>query len=233
MPDSTFNIYAIGHAHLDPVWQWTKKEGYQEIFATFRSALDRMKEFPSVCFVASSAQFYEWVAEASPQMFEEIKTHVWEGRWILVGGWWIESDINCCTGESLVRQGLYGQRFFNKYFGKKAQIGFSPDTFGHAWTLPQILKKQEMDSYFYMRPEPHEKNDLPAPLFIWEGPDGSKVLAVPIFTSYTAAAGDIEERMDEYINRFSQTLPDIKDIAVYPLLSETGHGVYMCRHKAL
>ncbi|MBD3289657.1 alpha-mannosidase, partial [candidate division KSB1 bacterium] len=93
-----YDIYAIGHAHIDPVWQWNVSEGYQEVFATFRSALDRMREFPEVYFVASSAQFYEWVAEAEPDMFKEIATRVQEGRWIPVGGWWVECDINCATG---------------------------------------------------------------------------------------------------------------------------------------
>ncbi|MBN2012778.1 alpha-mannosidase [candidate division KSB1 bacterium] len=215
MMKSEYIIYAIGNTHLDPVWQWNIQEGYEEVFNTFRSALDRLKEFPEVYFVASSAQFYEWVAEADPDMFAEIAAFVREGRWIPVGGWWVECDINCATGESLVRQGLYAQRFFEKYFGRKARIGFSPDTFGHAWTIPQILKKQGMDSYFYMRPEMHENQTIPAPLFRWEGADGSQVLAVSIIRSYTAKHTEIEERVQEYFEEYSRDLHAVKKIAVF------------------
>ena len=89
MTKKNLQLFAIGHAHMDPVWQWNKAEGYQEVFATFRSALDRLTEFPQVYFLASSAQFYEWVAESDPAMFAEIKQRVKEGRWIIVGagGW--------------------------------------------------------------------------------------------------------------------------------------------------
>ncbi len=219
-----YSIHAIGHAHIDPVWQWNVQEGYQEVFATFRSALDRMKEFPDVCFVASSAQFYEWVAEAEPDMFEEIVTRVQEGRWVPVGGWWVECDINCATGESLVRQGLYAQKFFEKHLGRKARIGFSPDTFGHAWTVPQIIKKQGMDAYFYMRPELHENDSLPGPLFQWQGPDNSKVLAIVIVSAYNASQHDIEDRIDEYITYFSRKLPQIKDIALFYGVGNHGGG---------
>jgi alpha-mannosidase len=222
--ESGFDIFAIGNAHIDPVWQWNKKEGYQEVLATFRSALARMKEFPSVCFVSSSAQFYEWVEESDPDMFMEIKQRVLEGRWIPVGGWWVECDVNCPSGESLVRQGLYAQKFFMRHFGCKAKVGFSPDTFGHPWTLPQILVKQGMDSYFYMRPEIHEKRDTPAPVFQWVGPDGSSVIAVSIINSYCATEQNIEERITEYIERFSRTLPDVKSVAIFYGVGNHGGG---------
>ncbi|NLP10715.1 alpha-mannosidase [bacterium] len=221
---SKFNIYAIGHAHIDPVWQWNLREGYLEVFSTFRSALDRLKEFPSVCFVAGSAQFYEWIAENAPNLFKEIKRRVREGRWILVGGWWVECDVNCPCGESLVRQGLYAQKYFLKHFNKTAKVGFSPDTFGHAWTLPQILKKQGMKAYFYMRPEVHEKKDTPAPIFRWVGPDDSCVIAVSILESYCATDKNIEQRMHQYIDRFSKTLPGLKTAAIFYGVGNHGGG---------
>ncbi|MBN1541404.1 alpha-mannosidase [candidate division KSB1 bacterium] len=217
-------IHAIGHAHIDPVWQWDKNEGYQEVLATFRSAVERLREFPDVTFVASSAQFYEWVAEADPELFSQIKALVHADRWIPVGGWWVEADINCASGESLVRQGLYAQHFFFDHFGRKAHVGFSPDTFGHAWSLPQILLKQGMDSYIFMRPEPHEKKDLPAPLFVWQGADGSRMLTLAIVASYNADAAEIQERIDQSIARFSQTLPKIQDIALFYGVGNHGGG---------
>ncbi|NLP11667.1 hypothetical protein GX408_14815, partial [bacterium] len=116
--DTRNHFYMIGHAHIDPVWRWTKEEGFAEVLATFRSVLDRMKTYPEVAMVVSSAQFYEWVLKADPQMFAEIQQRVQEGRWDLVSGWWVESDANCPGGESHVRQGLYGQTFFLKHFGR-------------------------------------------------------------------------------------------------------------------
>jgi len=217
-------FYMIGHAHIDPVWRWTKDEGYQEVFATFRSALDRMNEFPDVAFISSSAQFYEWVEKSDPVMFAEIKQRVKEGRWNIVGGWWIEPDINCPSGESLVRQGLYGQRFFKEKFGCKARIGFNPDSFGHPWTLPQILKLQGMNSYFFMRPGIHEKRELPAPIFRWKGPDDSEILTVQIISSYNGDASSIEGKMVNYVKRFDRDLPGVQDYALFYGIGNHGGG---------
>src|SRR5689334_1685032 len=110
-------LHLIGNSHIDPVWLWQWPEGYQEIRATFRSALDRMREYPEFIFTCDSVAYYEWVAEIDPDMFEEIKARVAEGRWEIVGGWWVEPDCNLPSGESFVRQGLLGQRFFLEHFG--------------------------------------------------------------------------------------------------------------------
>lgn len=216
-------IFAIGHAHIDPVWRWNKDEGYAEVFATFRSALDRMKEFPDVAFIASSAQFYEWVAKADASMFNEIKQRVDEGRWNIVGGWWIEPDLNCPSGESLVRQGLYGQEFFQKNFGRKVRVGFNPDSFGHPWTLPQILNLQELHAYCFMRPNKNEKPDIQAPLFNWQSPDGSKVLAVQITGSYDY---DNSEKFEAYIEKIRERYAkDLPGTNTFPFFYGVGnHG---------
>jgi alpha-mannosidase len=205
----------IGHGHIDPVWRWTWDEGYAEVFATFRSALDRMAEYPEMAMVVSSAQFYDWVAEADPQMFSEIKQRVAEGRWNIVGGWWVEADVNCPSGESLVRQGLYGQTFFQKHFGRMATVGFCPDTFGHPWSLPQILKSQGLDCYFYMRPELREKKELTAPIFQWQGQDGTQIQTFAILHSYGGSDMDMEGRIQQYNERFSAFMPQVKQYAVF------------------
>ncbi len=97
-------LHMIGNAHLDPVWLWQWQEGFQEVKSTFRSALDRMEEYEDFLFTASSAAFYEWVEKSDQEMFEEIRTRVAEGRWGIVGGWWIQPDCNIPGGESFVRQ---------------------------------------------------------------------------------------------------------------------------------
>ena len=194
-------IHFIGNAHIDPVWLWRWQEGYAEIKATFRSVLDRMDEFPDFIFTSACAAYYQWIEENEPGMFEEIKQRVAEGRWAIVGGWWIQPDCNIPSGESFVRHGLYSQRYFYSRFGTIARVGYNVDSFGHSGMLPQILKKSGMNSYVFMRPGVHEKN-LPGSLFWWESADGSRVLAYQIPFSYgnwwSGSEGDqaIREKMD-------------------------------------
>ena len=217
-------IYMIGHAHIDPVWRWTKDEGRAEVLATFRQALNRMRENPDVAFVSSSAQFYKWVAESDPAMFAEIQRRVREGRWNLVGGWWVEPDVNCPLGESLVRQGLYGQQFFERNFGRRAVVGFNPDTFGHPWTLPQILAGQGLKAYFFMRPSPSEKPELPAPLFIWKGPDETELLTAQILGSYNGTEDSIGEQIESSLRHFAASLPNQSAFAVFYGVGNHGGG---------
>lgn len=185
-------LHMIGNAHIDPVWLWQWQEGYHEVKATFRSALDRMKEYDDFIFVASSAAFYEWIEESDPAMFAEIQQRVKEGRWSIVGGWWIEPDCNIPSGESFARHGLYGQRYFKEKFGVTVTTGFNIDSFGHAATLPQILSKSGIKHYTFLRPGPHEMN-LPGRLFWWQAADGSRVMALEIPFSYGTWGNIFEE----------------------------------------
>ncbi len=180
-----FTIHMIGHGHIDPTWLWRWTEGYGEVRATFRSALDRMNETPEFKFIASSACFYEWVKACDPAMFEEIRQRVAEGRWEVVGGWWVEPDCNIPGGEAMVRHGLYSQRFFERELGVRAKVGFNPDTFGHAGTLPQIYCKMGIEYYAYMRPGPVSEMHYPeGTTFWWVADDGSRLLASNIVTGY-------------------------------------------------
>ncbi|HHV96286.1 MAG TPA: alpha-mannosidase [Clostridiaceae bacterium] len=176
-------LHMIGNAHIDPVWMWRWQEGYSEVMATFSSALERLKESPYIYFSCSSAAYYKWVEEANPEMFNEIKKRVEEGRWVIVSGWWIQPDCNLPSGESFVRQSLYAQRYFLKKFGRTCKTGYNVDSFGHSVALPQILKKSGMNFYVMMRPSPEENHELPF-LFWWQSPDGSKVLTYKIPFSY-------------------------------------------------
>ena len=181
-------LHAIGNAHLDPVWQWRWQEGCAEAIATIRSALDRMDEYPDFKFTCSSAQFFAWLEQLAPDMMDEVRRRVAEGRWEVVGGWWIQPDCNLPSGEGFVRHSLYGQRFFRRVLGESAVTGYNVDSFGHAATLPQILAKSGMTNYVFMRPQPGQKH-LPAETFWWEGPDGSRVLAcrLPLYNSEDVA----------------------------------------------
>ena len=200
-------LHMIGNAHIDPVWLWTWQEGVHEVLATFRSALQRLKEADDFIFVSSSAVFYEWVERLDPEMFAEIQWRVREGRWEIVGGWWLQPDCNIPDGESFVRQALYGQRYFQEKFGVTAKVGYNVDSFGHHGMLPQLLKKSGLDAYVFLRPGPHEKG-LPGRLFWWEADDGSRVLTFRIPFEYCTwgkeldlhvrrCAGELSEPVNE------------------------------------
>lgn len=184
-------FYLVGNAHLDPVWQWQWQEGSAEAKATIRSALDRMKEFKEFRFVCSSASVYQWVEEFVPEMFDEIKERIKEGRFIVVGGWHVQPDCNMPSGEAFARQSLYAQRYFYNKFGVTAKVGYDVDSFGHNFMLPQILKKSGMDSYIMMRPDPREKK-LDHDVFEWVSPDGSSVTTCRILDPYCFKFEDTE-----------------------------------------
>ena len=193
-------LHLIGNAHIDAVWLWPWQEGFAEVKATFQSALDRMREYPEFVFTCSSTAYYAWVEENAPAMFAEIRERVAEGRWRITGGWWVEPDCNIPSGESFVRQAVLGQHYFADRFGRIATVGYNPDAFGHAGSLPQLLRKAGLTAYTFLRPEPHEK-DLPGNLFWWESADGSRVLAFRINFGYTVW-GDLEEHVRRHLDRF-------------------------------
>lgn len=176
-------LHLIGNAHLDPVWLWNWQEGYMEVLATFRSALDRLKESEDFVFTCSSARYYKWVEEADSGMFEEIRQRVREGRWVIVGGWWIQPDDNMPCGESFARQALYSQRYYQEKFGVTCKTGYCVDTFGHSAELPKLLAQGGMENFVFMRPGDHENADVPQ-LFWWESVDGSQVLTMKLANGY-------------------------------------------------
>ncbi len=195
-------IFMIGNAHIDPVWLWRWNEGFWVVRHTIRNVLKLMRKHKNFTFIFSSALMYKWLEESEPELFEELKRLVKEGRWIIVGGWWVEPDCNLPSGESFVRQALYGQKYFMNKFGRKANVGYNIDSFGHCASLPQILKKSGLSFYIFMRPGPHEKK-LPSDLFWWEGIDGSKVLAYRIPLPYVATGENIIKHVKRIIARLS------------------------------
>ncbi len=181
----------IGNAHIDPVWLWRKGEGMAEVLSTYRSALDRMKEFPDYIFTSACAYYYRYVEETDPDMMAEIRTRVREGRWKLAGGMWVQPDMNIPGAESFARHMLYSQRAFARLTGRMAKTGYCVDSFGHNGMLPQLLAQGRMENYIFMRPNEHENGRL-WDLFRWRAPDGSEVLAyrIPCHYGDTRVGGD-------------------------------------------
>lgn len=152
MPSKTSTLHMIGNAHIDPVWLWRFQDGLSEIKATFRSALDRIKEFDEFVFTCGCAMYYEWVEKNCLPLFEEIQQAVKDGKWIIVGGMWIQPDCNMPSSESFSRQMLYSQNYFMEKFGVRAETGYNVDSFGHSSGLPRLLREGGMKNYTYMRP---------------------------------------------------------------------------------
>jgi alpha-mannosidase len=172
-----FSIRAVGNAHIDLAWLWSWTEAVEVVRNTFRSVLDLMREYPDFKFTMSSARAYEWIQEKYPDLFQEIQQRVKEGRWEVIGGMWVEPDLNMPGGESLVRQILVGKRYFQKNFGVDVNIGWNPDSFGYNWQLPQIYKKSGIDYFVTTKLLwAHDFTTFPYKFFWWQSPDGSRLL---------------------------------------------------------
>ena len=182
-------VYLIGSAHLDPIWLWRWQEGCGEVLQTFRSALDRLNEYEDFIFTCSSAVYYQWVEQIAPDMFEEIRARVKEGRWVPVNGWWVQPDCNIPSGESFARQALYSQLYYYEKFGRICKTGYNVDSFGHNANIPQLLKQGGMDAYVMMRPQPCENAAIPD-IYLWQSPDGTALPVFKIPESYTASGRD-------------------------------------------
>ena len=172
-----FTIRLVGNSHIDMAWLWPWTETVEVVRNTFQSVLDLMREYPDFKFTMSSARAYEWMQEKYPDLFSQIEQRVKEGRWEIIGGMWVEPDLNMPAGESLVRQILVGKRYFQKNFGVDVKIGWNPDSFGYNWQLPQIYAKSGM-GYFVTQKLlwAHEFTTFPYKLFWWQAPDGSRLL---------------------------------------------------------
>lgn len=186
----SMRIHLIPNSHIDPVWLWNKYEGIDEVLNTFRSACDRLDEFPDMTFTASSVQFYEWVRNFDPGLFERISAFVRAGRWEVVGNWWVEPDTNLPRLSSFLKHAQMSRRFTEKHFSRVSNIAFVPDTFGHPADLPLILSETGFKYMLFFRPGPHEKNDLPDNLFYWDY-KGRKVLVYRLTNHYqTGGSGN-------------------------------------------
>jgi alpha-mannosidase len=169
-------LAAIGHAHIDTAWLWPLAETYRKCLRSFSSQLQYMEDYPDYRFACSQAQQYAWIKERNPDLWERIRARVESGQYDPVGGSWVEPDCNLPSGESLVRQFLQGQRFFEQEFGRRHREFWSPDAFGYAGQLPQILREcgitrfltQKLSWNRFTKPEHHT--------FIWQGDDGTEVL---------------------------------------------------------
>lgn len=169
-------VHLTGNSHIDAAWLWPWTETVDVVRRTFSTALQLMNEYPDYTYTQSAAQYNDWIAQKYPDMNAEILKRIKEGRWEIVGGMWVEPDLNIPDGESLVRQILVGKRWYKQAYGVDVRIGWNPDSFGYNWQLPQIYKKSGIDYFVTQKMTWNDTNQLPFKLFWWQSPDGSKVL---------------------------------------------------------
>jgi alpha-mannosidase len=198
---ATHEISAVGHAHLDTAWLWPLAESKRKAVRTWTTQLRLLDEYPGYRFACSSAQHYAWIEEGLPELWSRVREAVAAGAFVPTGGTWVEPDCNIPSGESLVRQFLHGQRWFESRFGRRCTEFWSPDAFGYNAQLPQIMGSAGISRFFtqklfwnrFTRPEFHT--------FVWQGPDGSEVLAhFPPTETYTsdAAVGELRRAVRDY-----------------------------------
>lgn len=172
----------VGHSHIDAAWLWTVEQTKQKVARTFSTQLKLMDEYPEFKYLQSSVQFYSFIKERYPEIFEKIKAKVKTGQWIPEGGSWVEADMNLISGESLVRQLLYGIKFTNSELDYDPKIFWLPDTFGYNAQMPQVALSAGLKYFMTTKISWNQVNKIPFDSFMWKGIDGSEILTHMITT---------------------------------------------------
>ncbi|KAJ5917823.1 CAZyme family GH38 [Penicillium verhagenii] len=200
-PDTNPFVYAIGHCHIDTCWLWPWAETKRKVARSWSNQCDLMDRYPEHRFTCSQAQQFKWLQQYYPSVFDRVKRWVRKGHFQPIGGSWVEHDTNMPSGESLVRQFLYGQRFFESHFGKRSTTFWLPDTFGYSTQIPQICRLAGMSRFFTQKLSWNNINTFPHTTFQWVALDGSQVMChmAPAET-YTAEAhfGDLKRSVTQH-----------------------------------
>ena len=194
-------IHLVCNAHIDPVWLWDLEEGAAEAISTFRTAADFCEEYEGFVFNHNEVILYKWVEEYEPKLFKRIQKLVEQGRWHIMGGWYLQPDCNMPSGESFVRQILLGRTYFKEKFGVEPTTAINFDPFGHTRGLVQILKKSGYDSYIFCRPG-EEDCSLPKEDFLWIGYDGSEIIGHRAYGHYNSLYGQADKKVANRMRDF-------------------------------
>ncbi len=170
-------VNCIGHTHIDVEWLWDRRQTREKIQRSASTALALMKEYPEYKFMLSQPELYRYLKEEAPEKFEEVREAVREGRWEPEGALYLECDCNLISGESLVRQLLYGKKFFREELGIDSRICFLPDVFGYSGAMPQILKSSGIDCFITSKISWNDTNTMPSDIFKWRGIDGTEIFS--------------------------------------------------------
>ncbi len=182
----------IGHTHIDVAWLWTLAQTREKTARSFSTVLSLMDQYPEYKFMSSQPQLYQYLKEDHPAIYKQVQERIKEGRWEAEGAMWLEADCNLIAGESLVRQIIYGKRFFKEEFNVESKVLWLPDVFGYSAALPQILKKSDVDYFMTTKISWNEYNCMPYDTFYWHGIDGTDVLTYFITTRDYETDGRVE-----------------------------------------
>jgi alpha-mannosidase len=208
-----FKIYLIGNAHIDIAWLWRMRETVIVARNTYDTVLKNMVEYPELHYAQSQALTYLWMEENYPEIFQRIKQKVKEGQWEIVGGMWVEPDCNLISGESWVRQLLYGKRYFKEKFDLEIDTGWNPDSFGYNWNMPQIYSKSGIKRFITQKIWWNDTTVFPYFIFWWQGVDGTRLMTYfpPVgYTSRVRLPRDIPN-----ITRYEATTGYKKTLILY------------------
>ena len=169
-------VVCVGHSHIDVAWLWPLRHTREKCARTFSTVTNLMDLYPDYYFIQSQPQLYKFIKEDHPEIYARIKEKVASGQWEPTGGMWVEADCNLISGESLVRQFLFGTRFFREEFGKECKVLWLPDVFGYSWALPQIIKKSGLEYFMTTKISWSQYNRPQYDTFSWRGIDGTEVL---------------------------------------------------------
>lgn len=189
-------VHLLCNAHIDPVWLWRRNEGAAEAISTFRAAADFCEKYDGFVFNHNEALLYEWVEEYEPELFERIKKLVKDGKWKIMGGWYLQPDCQMISGESFIRQIEYGRRYFEEKFSVKPTIAVNFDPFGHSRGLVQLLQKTGYRGYVFMRTGPYHYS------FKWKGFDGSEVVGHRIYGGYNSLRGEAAKKIEYFLDDY-------------------------------
>ena len=197
-------VTLVGQTHIDVAWLWTKKQVREKALRSFSTVIDLMNRYPEFKFMQSQPVLYEYCKQECPELYSRIKAMVSNGRWEPEGALWVESDCNLLSGESMVRQIMFGKRFFKKEFDVDSKIAWLPDTFGFSGTLPQIFAKSGVKAFITSKLTWNEVNTQPYDTFWWKGVDGSKIFGY-FLTAQDFQRNGVTDRLTIYNARLTVT----------------------------
>jgi alpha-mannosidase len=216
-------INLLGHAHLDMAWLWPLEETWEVGERTFQSVINLQTEFADLVFGHTSPVLYQWIEEHRPALFEQIQVAVEKGNWELLGGMWVEPEVNIISGESLARQLLYGQRYFEAKFGQISKVAWLPDSFGFCGQLPQIFRQGGIDYFVTGKLHWNDTNSFPHGAFHWRSPDGTEIFTVISPPNLAGVMDNQPLPMANYANRW-QKQTGLKECLWLPGVGDHGGG---------
>ncbi len=226
--ESGSKITCVGHTHIDVAWLWRLKHTREKAIRSFSTVIRLMERYPNYYFLQSQPQLYEFIKNDHPELYEDIKARIKEGKWEVDGGMWLEADCNIISGESMTRQILVGTNFVKDEFDETMNYLWLPDVFGYSWAMPQILRKAGLKTFVTSKISWNQYNSMPHDTFYWKGIDGTKILTYFITTSnYQHSANSIGTTYNGNIkaDTVKYTWDNYKDKRLHnEVLIPYGHG---------